>query len=85
LGAEAQTPLQACYASSPNRSAVGLRLERKLRDADAAMASALASARQEATRLDTVTGHAQSVKALSAAQRSSWPIATRTAPGMPLG
>jgi len=67
--AEAQTPLQACYASSPNRSAVGLCLERKLRDADAAMASALASAREEATRLDTVTGHAQGVKALSAAQK----------------
>jgi heat shock protein HslJ len=67
--AEPQTPLQACAAAAPTPSAVGQCLERKLREADAAMTAALAVARQESGRLDLASGRVQAVRALAAAQR----------------
>jgi heat shock protein HslJ len=67
--AKAQTPLQACYAKSPNRVAVGQCLKRQLQEADAAMAEALGLARREMGEVDLATGGSQGVKALAAGQR----------------
>jgi heat shock protein HslJ len=67
--AEPQSPLQACSAAAQNPSAVSQCLERKLHEADAVMAAALAAARQESGRLDLATGRSQAVRALAAAQR----------------
>ena len=63
-----QTPLQACYASSSDRIAVGHCLERKLQEAEKGMDEALIAARQEMARLDSASGRPQGAKALAAAQ-----------------
>jgi heat shock protein HslJ len=68
--AELQTPLQACYASSSNRIAVGECLRRKVQEADIAMADALTAARQEMVNLDAASGRTQGSKALAAGQRA---------------
>ena len=68
--AELQTPLQACSAASPNRSALAQCLQRNLQEADVAMTAALASTRQELFTLESSASRQQSLKALSAAQKS---------------
>ena len=67
--AEPQTPLQACSVQGASPNAVSQCLERKLREAEAAMAAALAAARQQSGRQDLAAGNMQGVKALAAAQR----------------
>ena len=68
--AEVQTPLQACSAASPNRSAVAHCLQRSLQEAEVAMTAALASTRQELFTLEPSSSRQQSLKALSTAQKS---------------
>jgi heat shock protein HslJ len=67
--AEAQTPLQACYAKSLNRNTVEQCLKRQLQEADTAMAEALGLARREMGEVDLATGGSQGAKALAAGQR----------------
>jgi heat shock protein HslJ len=69
VAAEVHTPLQACTAAASSPGAISQCLERKLRDAEAAMAAALAAARQESGRVDLETGKMQGTKALAAAQK----------------
>ena len=68
--AQAQTPLESCSVESPNRSAVAQCLQRSLQEADAAMTAALASTRQAIFTLESGATRQQSLKALSAAQKS---------------
>ena len=67
--AEPPTPLQACSLQSASPSAISQCLERKLREAEAAMATALNAARQHSGRVDLANGNMHGVKALAAAQR----------------
>lgn len=68
--AETQTPLEACSVASASRSAVAECLQRSFQEADAAMTAALASARQVLFTAESGAVRQQSLRALSAAQRS---------------
>ena len=68
--AEAPSALTECYASSPNRIAVGACLDRKLDEASAAMGAVVSTVRERMLKLDAATGRQLATGAFDRSQQA---------------
>ncbi len=68
--AEAPSALTECYASSPNRVAVGQCLDRKLDEASAEMGSVVSAVREQMIKLDAATGRPLATGAFDRSQQA---------------